>query len=251
MTFRTSAPLDDLRAEVERAAGHYYHTPLQVSIDNRTRRFVMSAALPYVRGPRVLELGYIDGLWTDHLVDRKLEVDVVEGAQRHAKHARERYAGMPEVRIFHTLFQEFVPNRRYDSVLAGDMLRYLDDPEGFLRTARSWIAPDGVLIATLPNSRSLHRRIGALLGMEANPTAANDRDREVGNRRSYDRFEFRELLTRSGFRVDVLRGSFLKPLSSAQMADWSDDLLRALADMGEELQDYCWFMYAICSPSNP
>jgi hypothetical protein len=85
------------------------------------------------------------------------------------------------------------------------------------------------------------------MGMEGRPTDSNARDREVGNRRTYDRYEFRELLKQAGLRVELLQGCFLKPVSSAQMADWSDDLLRALSAVGDELQDYGWFMYAVCT----
>ena len=238
-----------MRAEVERASNSYYHTPLQQGIDNRTRAFVIERCLPFVQGPHVLELGYIDGLWTEALVAAGHAVDVVEGATRHVEHARSRFDGEPLVTIHHALFQEFEPGRRYDTVLAGDMLRYLDDPVAFLRRAREWVVDDGVVVVTVPNSRSLHRRIGTLIGMESSPTAANRRDLEVGNRRSYDRYELRATLVESGLAVTELRGCFLKPLSSEQMQDWTDDLLRAFLEVGDELEDYCWFIYAVCRPA--
>jgi trans-aconitate methyltransferase len=241
--------LANVRAEVERASESYYHTPLQQGIDNRTRAFVIERCLPTVRGPHVLELGYIDGLWTDALVGAGHEVDVVEGATRHVAHARERFDGEARVRIFHALFQEFERDRAYNTIVAGDMLRYLEDPVGFLRRAGGWLQPGGVLIVTVPNNRSLHRRIGALMGLESSPTAPNLRDVEVGNRRSYDRYELRSVLVESGFDVRELRGCFLKPLSSEQMQNWDDDLLRAFFEIGEELQDYCWFIYAVCRPA--
>jgi SAM-dependent methyltransferase len=244
--------LERAREEVERAAGFYYHTPLQQGIDNRTKRFVVERCEAHIRGPRVLELGYVDPLWSAGIVARGLRLDIVEGAARHAEIARAQFRSVSGVRVFHTLFQEYVPDTAYDTILAADMLRYLPDPVAFLQTAREWMAPEGVLIATLPNSRSLHRRIGSLMSMEATPTQANLRDREVGNRRSYDRYEFRDLLLSAGLHVQDLQGCFLKPLSSAQMADWSDELLRAFRDVGDELQDYCWFMYAIChAPAKP
>lgn len=244
-------PIDEdqlatVRNEVERASRHYYHTPLQLGIDNRTKWFVIERCEPFIRGPKVLELGYVDGSWTDVILAKDCEVDVVEGASHHVEHARDRYAGNRAVRVFHKLFQEFEPNDTYDTVVAGDMIRYLDDPVEFLRQASEWIKDDGSLIATVPNSRSLHRRIGTLMSMEATPIQSNQRDREVGNRRSYDRYEFRHLLRQSGFEVKVLRGCFLKPLSSAQMENWSDKLLRAFLDVGDELEDYCWFIYAVC-----
>ena len=234
------------RAEVERASQHYYHTSLQLGIDSRTKQFVIERCKPFIRGPNVLELGYVDGSWTDIILAQGCHVDIVEGASRHIEHARERYAGNKGARVFHQLFQEFVPDRMYDTIVAGDMLRYLPDPVGFLRRATDWMNGGGHLIATIPNSRSLHRRIGALMNMEATPTEANKRDLEVGNRHSYDRYEFRHLLMESGLEIETLRGCFLKPLSSAQMQSWSDELLRAFLNVGDEMEDYCWFIYAIC-----
>ena len=176
-----------------------------------------------------------------------IELDIVEGASGHVQHARTRYQGRPEVRVFHSLFQEFVPDRTYDTVIAGDMLRYVEDDVAFLRTVRGWLVPGGRLIVTVPNRRSLHRRIGAALGLETSLDEATARDREVGNRRSYDRYELRAAVRAAGFGVDDVRGCLLKPLSSSQMQDWSDDLLRAFVEIGNELEDYCWFLYALGS----
>lgn len=240
---------EELRAEVERAAGHYYFTAQQQGIDNRTKRLVIERCLPRVRGPRVLELGYVDGLWTDALLAAGHDVDVVEGASRHVAHASDRYAANPSVRVFHQLFQEFEPDGTYDTILAADVIRYLPDALGFLRRARAWLAESGLLLITVPNSRSLHRRIGALIGTEATPTTANERDREVGNLRAYDRYELRALALAAGYEPIEIRGCFLKPLSSMLMENWSDELLRALLLVGDELEDYCWFIYAVCRPS--
>lgn len=232
--------------EVERAAQHYYHTPLQLGIDRRTKQFIVDRCLPFVRGPRVLDLGYVDGQWADLLLQQGLLVDIVEGASSHVDAARQRYAHNPSVRVFHALFQSFQPDTSYDTIIAGDMVRYLDEPEHFLRLASRWLQDAGHLIVTVPNSRSLHRRIGSLMNLEPAPTRPNARDVEVGNRRSYDRYEFRHLLLNSGLDILALHGCFLKPLSSVQMEHWSDDLLRAFCHLGDELEDYAWFLYAIC-----
>jgi 2-polyprenyl-3-methyl-5-hydroxy-6-metoxy-1,4-benzoquinol methylase len=239
--------LADVRDEVEKASRNYYHTPQQAGIDNRIKRLIIERCEPYIQGPRVLELGYIDGIWTDVLLQRHgCSVDIVEGASRHVEHAEKRYADNPTVRVFHQLFQEFEPGEQYDTVLAADMLSCLPDAAGFLRAAAGWLKPEGHLIATVPNSRSLHRRIGALMNIEATPTEINELYRQVGNRGSYDRYALRHLLLESGLEIKSLRGCFLKPLTSAQIETWSDELLRAFAEIGDELEDYCYYMYAVC-----
>lgn len=239
--------LEAIAQEVNRAAEHYYHTPLQLGIDNRTKRFVMERCLPLVRGPRILELGYIDGEWTRELLAPDRFIEIVEGAQRHVDHARQEFASASNVVVHHCLFQEFDTQQKFDTVIAGDMLRYLDDPLDFLRRSREWLVEGGRFIATVPNGRSLHRRVGSYMGMEPQPMAPNQRDKEVGNRRSYDRYEFRQILVEAGFKVLEVRGCFLKPLSSLQMEHWDDQLLKAFLEIGNELEDYCWFLYGICT----
>jgi trans-aconitate methyltransferase len=239
------AELAGLRAEVERAARHYYGSAQQRGIDNRTKQLVVERCLPHLRGPDALELGYVDGLWTERLVERIERLDIVEGAARHVEHARARFGVRPGVRVFHRLFQEFEPDRQYDSIVAGDVIRYLPEPAAFLRRLGGWLRPAGRLIVTVPNSRSFHLRLGALMDLQPTPASANARDREVGNRRAYDRYELRRLLIDAGFEVEALQGCFLKPLSSAQMESWSDELLRGLLQLGDELEDYCWFLVAV------
>jgi hypothetical protein len=251
MTFgvESRARAEDLgavRAEVERMAGHYYFTPQQTGIDRRTRQFIIDRCLTYVRGGHVLNLGYVDGQWADDLLGLGCRLDIVEGAERHADHARSRYTGNPAVRVFHKLFQEFEPDTRYGTIVAGDMIRYLHQPTELLGRARHWLDKDGHLIVTVPNSRSLHRRIGAHMDMVPVPHERNEQEQEIGLLRSYDRYEFRDLLQRSGLDVVALHGCFLKPLSSSQMENWSDELLRAFLEVGNELEDYCWFIYAVC-----
>ncbi len=238
-------PFTREREEVERAAQHYYNTALQKGVDNRTKKFVFERCRPFMKGPRVLELGYIDGAWTALTVGDGHRVDIVEGASRHVEHAQKTLGTLPTVRVFHNLFQEYKPDCRYNTIVAGDMLRYLDDPQAFLQQCQGWLEDDGNLIVTVPNSRSLHRRVGTLMHLEPTPASANARDKEVGNRRGYDRYELRELVLSSGYEIQELHGCFLKPLSSAQMADWPDDVLRGLYEVGSELEDYCWFLYAI------
>ena len=235
------------RREVEEASRHYYYSPQQVGIDRTTKRFVIERCRSWILPVDLLDLGYVDGDWSHEALTLGCRVDIVEGAAGHVERARSEYARVPAVRVFHALFQEFEPDRQYETVIAGDMLRYVPDPVAFLARAREWLRPNGHLIVTVPNSRSLHRRIGAVMGLESTPDAPNQRDVEVGNLRAYDRYQLRAELRAAGFDVVALNGCFLKPLSSSQMEQWTDDLLRAFLTIGDELQDYCWFIYALCS----
>jgi len=228
----------------------YYYSAQQQGIDRRTKRLLIERCAPFLSGPAVLDLGYVDGDWTDMVLCRNGSSDIVEGHEDHVRRAHERYDGRADVRIFHARFEEFAPDRRYNTIIAGDILRYVHEPVAYLHKLGGWLVSSGRLIITVPNSRSLHRRVGSLMGMEAHPAAPNSRDIEVGNLRSYDRYDLRREIITAGLRILQLRGCFLKPLSSVQMMDWSDDLLRAFLEVGDELEDYAWFLYAICCRSD-
>ncbi len=227
-------------------SNEYYYSNQQLGVDNRTKSYVIRECQPYVSGPKILELGFVDGLWTDQLLQSGFEVDVVEGSGAHVTYARSKYAHQPNIRIYQSLFESFQPERSYDTVILGDMLQYLDQPTAFLTKAKTWLTSHGVLLVTTPNKSSLHRRIGALLGMHQ-AGSLSDQDRRVGNKRLYDRTRLQHELTQAGLSIAKLGGCFLKPLSSSQLEDWSDELLDAFNQMGRELEDYAWFLYAVCT----
>jgi trans-aconitate methyltransferase len=224
----------------------YYYSEQQTGIDRRTKKLVIDRCLPFLRGMSVLDLGFVDGSWTDRILERGWNVDIVEGAELHVAAARTRYNHNKCVRIFQAMFSDFVADRSYDTIIAGDVLRYVNEPVRFLAVLGSWLAADGVLVVTVPNSLSFHRRIGTLMDLERHPMDENSRDAEVGNLRSYDRYRLRSEIIDAGLSIIELRGCFLKPLSSEQMAGWDDRLLKAFLEIGNELEDYAWFLYAIC-----
>jgi SAM-dependent methyltransferase len=236
--------------QIDAAAQHYYFTPLHTGIDNRCRERMIARCLPAVRpGGRVLELGFIDGQWTDHFLRLGCRVTAVEGAMRNVEFGRSKYAGNGMVKIVHSTFESYDPADRFDTILMGGMLKHLEQPAVFLRRSRTWLDRGGRLIATTPNPKSLHRRVGMAMGLLGALDALSPTDVKVGNLRHYDLAGFRALLVSGGYVVDTIASSILKPVSSDRMSDWPDDLLDALDRMADELPDYGWYIYALAQPS--
>jgi SAM-dependent methyltransferase len=77
-----------------------------------------------------------------------------------------------------------------------DVLEHLDDDEGALGNLFQALAPDGVLVLTVP----------------AHPFLFDEADEIAGHRRRYRRGELREKLARAGFRVARLT-HFMAPLA--------------------------------------
>src|SRR5208337_3856612 len=107
MTKNSSDPEITRWRDVERASEKYYFTSQQTGIDNRCRERMIRRCMPYVRGGRVLELGFMDGQWTDHFLARGCTLQIVEGALRNVTFGREKYAENSDVAFSHCLFEDF------------------------------------------------------------------------------------------------------------------------------------------------
>jgi SAM-dependent methyltransferase len=237
--------LDQLDAD----AKHYYFSPLHTGIDNRCRERMIARCIQAVPvGARVLELGFIDGQWTDHFLNKECSVVIVEGAKRNIEFGRTKYAGNSKVELVHQVFEHFEPSDRFDCILMGGILKHLDDPVALLNRSRYWLNPEGRLIATTPNSKSLHRRVGVAMGLLQSLDALSPNDVKIGNLRHYDLDSFYKLVSEGGYTVKTMRTAILKPVSSNQMSDWPDDLLDALDRIADEIPDYGWYIYAVCEP---
>ncbi len=233
---------------LEQASQSYYFTGQQIGIDNRFRERMIRRCLTHLVPPEVLELGFMDGQWTDQFLEHGCNVTVVEGATKMVEYGRKKYAGDARVRMIQCLFEDYEPDRVFNTILMGGMLKHLPNPGALLQRSLDWLDPDGVLIATTPNPRSLHRRIGAYMGMLTAPNELTETDRAVANLRHYDIYEFRHLLESNGYKVRELKTSMLKVVSGDKMQGWDDKLLDALDLVTDELSDYGWYNYPNCEP---
>ncbi len=232
------------------AAGHkYYYTSAQ-EFDDINKKMVIEEIRRFIKPGRMLELGYINNIWTNALLAAGGCVDILEAASNHVEKAREDFSGNPQVSVFQTLFEDYIPQEKYDTMLMSGVIKHIPDDIGFLRKARAWLKPDGVVIACTQNSRSFHRRLGTYMGLELAPDAHNKRDREVFNIHQYDRYKWRALFLEAGYEVVKVEGVFLKILSTEQMMYLGEKydvlkIMEGLRQLTQELQDYAWYLFLI------
>jgi 2-polyprenyl-3-methyl-5-hydroxy-6-metoxy-1,4-benzoquinol methylase len=247
----TQTPIsrEEQRAAVEAAGRRYYYSSGQ-EFDDLNKKMVIEEIRRFIKPGRMLELGYINNIWTDALLEAGGSVDILEAASNHVEKAREHFQNNPQVTVHHTLFEDYLPQDKYDTILMSGVVKHIPDDVGFLRQARGWLKPDGVVIGCTQNSRSFHRRLGTYMGLEAAPDADNKRDKEVFNLHQYDRFHWRALFLEAGFEVEKVAGVFLKILSTEQMMYLGErfdvvQIMEGLRQLGEELQDYAWYLYLV------
>ncbi|KAA0676206.1 bifunctional 2-polyprenyl-6-hydroxyphenol methylase/3-demethylubiquinol 3-O-methyltransferase UbiG [Roseomonas genomospecies 6] len=239
---------DEQMLEINAASNNYYYTDDQ-TFDDKMKAWVIEKSLEFLKPGRILDLGYINSIWTKALlsVPGVEAVDIVEAAPGHVEQARADFAGEKRVRIFHTLFEEFTPDHPYDTILMSGVVKYVPDDDALVTRAKSWLAPDGVVIASTPNCRAFHRRLGTYMGLESSPCTHNARDHSVFNVRLYDRYSWRALFVRNGYQVGPVHGIGMKLLSTPQMIHLGtkydiNGILEGLRSMAEEMPDYAWYL---------
>jgi SAM-dependent methyltransferase len=234
---------------VELSGHKYYYTPEQ-QFDDISKMMVVNEACNFVRPGRVLELGYINDIWTKALLGLGGTVDIIEAASSHIEKAKRDFANEPRVKVFQTLFEDYKPAERYDTIVMSGVIKHVPNDVEFLRMTTQWLQPDGVVIGATPNSKSFHRRLGAYMGLELAPDEHNARDREVFNVHLYDRFKWRAAFLEAGYEVLKIKGVFLKILSTEQLIYLGQKydvvkIMDGLRELGEELQDYAWYLLLV------
>lgn len=216
-----------------------------VDIEEMAQRESFPMILKNLRGTsRVLEMGFGTGCMTQELIDAGINVEIVEGSPILSEVARERHPGL----VVHCdLFETFTPNESYDAVLALHVLEHVDDPVGLASHIRTWLRPEGSLIAVTPNKDSLHRRLAVLMGLQPELCTLSERDLLVGHQRVYGFDTLERDLKSAGFDIGGAFGYFLKMLPNSMMLDFPVELLTACNQISSELEPSMLANIGLCA----
>jgi 2-polyprenyl-3-methyl-5-hydroxy-6-metoxy-1,4-benzoquinol methylase len=107
----------------------------------RRRRF--AAVQRFIKAGQVLDYGCGIGLLAQYIpAERYVGLDVDEPS---LEQARQEF---PTHRFFHV--SEFIPDRKFDTMLMVGVILYIPDPEQFLRWALGLLNPSGKVVVTVP-----------------------------------------------------------------------------------------------------
>jgi trans-aconitate methyltransferase len=197
------------------------------------------------RGASVLEMGCGDGNTTRILVEAFDDVTVIDGSRRLADKAAEEFPG---VTVACDLFERWEPGRSFDTIILNHTLEHVNDSVETLRHAARWLAPGGVVCASVPSAGSLHREAAVLLEMLPSANSLTPSDVRAGHRRVSTPAEFRAQFAEAGLRVECSGGYWLKPVSNGQTDEWfSPEMIDAFMVLGERYPEIAAETYVIAS----
>ena len=195
------------------------------------------------RSLRVLSLG-IGGQRISQAIRDQLDVaeyHILEGAAEIIARYKDETSPPPYVSIHHTYFEKAHFDQPFDAVEMGFVLEHVDDPELILRRFRTFLKPDGILFAAVPNARSLHRLLGQAAGFMPDLYSLSAYDRQLGHKRYFDSHTISQLVEKCGYSILDKFGLVLKPLTTSQLQQLAlgSRIDQAFIDVGYDLPDIC------------
>lgn len=190
-----------------------YHTDYNAVLAH----YKVISCLELARGTSLLDLACGDGMMTAIFSQHFARVVGVDASAAHIAEARKR---VPQARFYESLIEEFEIDDRFDAVFLLDILEHVVDPVAVLRKAASFLNPEGVLIAHVPNAQAINRRLAVLMGTLKSCDELSPFDIQIaGHRRSYELSSLVADFEQAGLRMRRTGGIFYKMLSTPQM-DW-------------------------------
>jgi 2-polyprenyl-3-methyl-5-hydroxy-6-metoxy-1,4-benzoquinol methylase len=194
-------------------------------------------------GDQVLELGCATGRMSRWFADAGANVVGVDRSAVYLDRARSR--SLIGAQFIQGDLTAFADDRRFDHVVATNVLHEIDDPIAFLERCVAHLAPGGKVHVSLQNPSSIHRLIGLATGAITSLKEVSQEGSSLHTLELYDREDLIRLGRTAGLRCVAHRGLVLKPLPNSMMAELPQSILDGFAAVSDRLDDYCSMNYLV------
>jgi|LakMenE01Jun11ns_1017448.scaffolds.fasta_scaffold9910173_3 2-polyprenyl-3-methyl-5-hydroxy-6-metoxy-1,4-benzoquinol methylase len=201
--------------------------------DNKFQSIFAHWLLQNVKFQSVLEMGIGESNITKILIRQKKNIDIVEGSKKLIENARLKYKN--KINFHHSLFEDFIPKKKYDLILATNILEHVKNPNLILKLLHKWCSKNTFVAITVPNSESIHRRLAVHMGLQKRQDSLSPRDLIVGHQRVYSSKKITKQIKKNHFRILKKAGFLLKILSNEQLLKLNKNLTEALYKISDDL----------------
>lgn len=230
--------IEDLAAGYEVAKDFdYYNTKLASRL-----------ICPYCIGKKVLEIGSATGEMTEDLLSVAQSITVIEPSKVYCSLLEKKFGE----RL--TIVNEFIEDTSgvfdTDIIVIASLLHHMDDPLSLLCSLRKRMQDHALILATVPNMTSLHRRIGVKSRLLRDVYDTSERNARFAQPGRFDKDSFSEIFVEAGFELIESFGYMLKPFSNEQMMslklEW--DVINALFELGKEFGELASQLFVCAKP---
>lgn len=191
----------------------------------------------------ILELGPAEGTMTDILADIYNDYTIVEAVSEFCEVIKKNHK---HIEVNNCLFENFNTSRKYDVIVLGHVLEHVENPIELLKKVKTWVKPNGLILAAVPNSNSIHRQAAVLMGLLKEQNELGETDKLIGHRRVYNIEQLKSDFDKSKLSIYKYGGYFLKPLTNKQIEEqFSFEMIDAFMQLGENYPEIAAEIYVI------
>lgn len=204
---------------------------------------------PYCKGKSVLEIGAATGVMTEDLIAEADSVTIIEPSEHYCSLLRRKFG--TKLSIVNDFIENTSGSLDADVIVMAGLLNFFTDPQHLLQTLKQRMRPDAIVLATVSNMTSLHRRIGVKSGMLQDVYSPTERNLRFVQPGRFDKKSFSRLFSEGGYTINEAFSYMLKPFSSEQMMSLSLDwqVIDALYELGKEYEDLASQLFICATPS--
>ncbi len=229
---------------LEKIALQYTEPDKGRDMDKKTLEMTAEKVMKWING-EVLEMGVGDDAWTSRIVAKLGHTNIVDASKTLLDITKNKYGNA--VTIYDSLFETFVPDKKFDTIVASFVLEHVEDPVAVLKNSIDWLADDGRIIAIVPHANSLHRRVAVIMGLCEKTSDLGPTDARMGHRRVYDISGFENDLQAAGYEIEYKRGFFLKMVPQSMMANLSTEVIEGIMALSDEMpMEYASSIMLVC-----
>jgi len=179
----------------------------------------------------------------------------VVGLDSDKEHLEEALKQRNNVEYIEGWGETFELDEKFDTITMTNLLEHVDSPEVVLRNCKRHLKPGGRIIAQVPNSESVTRKIGVSMGLIDSTEDISEKERDFyGHKRIYTLRSLEKDVIDAGLRVVDSGGFFYKPLPNEMLyeicsgrgEEWTFNFMNALVTLGEERPQDCAALYVLC-----
>jgi len=230
-----------------------YHDKVRANdFDRRVGEIQTLKAIELGTGNSILDIGCGIGQYTPLFLYRFKRVVGLDPSEEYLKEARSAGWNIEYIKGYG---ESFSLDEKFDTISMNNILEHVDDPIRLLENCRKHLNPCGRLIAQVPNSVSITRRIGVLMGIIDDTNNITEKEREFyGHKRTYKlQSLIRDcelaglgILEAGGILYKPLPNEILEELCVAYGKDWADRFINALVQFGKYRPEECACIYTVC-----
>lgn len=181
----------------------------------------------------LLDLGLGHGYSVSEFAEQTKDYTILEGDPA----IIERFNTLPcqhSINIINTFFEDYIPSRSFDVIVAGFVLEHVDDPLFILKKYKDFLSDRGKFFIAVPNAEALNRRIGHAAGLLPDMLQLSNSDLALGHKRYFTRATICALCEEAGLRITHMEGIYLKPFTTKQIIalDLDKSIIDALCTVG-------------------